>query len=135
MQFGFVLHGSVWFYCISTIAGCLMPNPVFTFISNIWFINTFCRYTHLVKWSNSSISNHSILHDICLHSVWMSNGSIWPIDRTLSGITTWGQSWPGSDGNEWVLQIPKSSSITGALTIRLFNVISRALVGGALTLL
>ena len=38
--------------------------------------------------------------------------SIWPIHVTLSGATTPGQSWPGSDGNERVLRIPKISSIT-----------------------
>ena len=43
----------------------------------------------------------------------MSNRSIWPIDRTLSGATTPGQSKPGSDSNERVLHIPQSSSITG----------------------
>ena len=32
---------------------------------------------------------------------------------TLSGATTPGQSEPGSDGNEEVLCIPQSSSITG----------------------
>ena len=37
----------------------------------------------------------------------MSNSSIWPIDRTLSGPTTPGQSKPGSDGNEGVLSIPQ----------------------------
>ena len=44
----------------------------------------------------------------------MSNSSIWPIDRTLTGATTLSQSGPGSDGNEGVLCIPQSSSITGA---------------------
>ena len=44
----------------------------------------------------------------------MSDISIWPIDRTLSGATPPGQSWLGSDGNEGVLCIPQSSSITGA---------------------
>ena len=39
--------------------------------------------------------------------------SIWPIDKTLSGATTPGQSEPGSDVNEGVLCIPQSSSITG----------------------
>ena len=43
----------------------------------------------------------------------MQFSAIWPIDRTLSGITTLGQSGPGSDGNEGVLRIPQSSSITG----------------------
>ena len=40
--------------------------------------------------------------------------TIWPIDWTLSGATTPDQSGPGSDGNEGVLRIPKSSSITEA---------------------
>ena len=33
---------------------------------------------------------------------------------TLSDATTLGQSGPGSDGNEGVLPIPQSCSITGA---------------------
>ena len=45
----------------------------------------------------------------------MLNSSIWPIDRTLSGATTPGQSGPGSDDNEGVQRITLSSSITGAL--------------------
>ena len=44
----------------------------------------------------------------------MPNRSIWPIDWTLSGATTSGQSKPESDGNEGVLHIPQSSSITEA---------------------
>ena len=44
----------------------------------------------------------------------MPNSSIWPIYRTLSGATTLGQNEPGSDGNEGLLCIPQSSSITGA---------------------
>ena len=43
--------------------------------------------------------------------------SIWPIDRTLSGTTTPGQSWPGTNGI-W------------SLTIRFLSVISRTLVRG-----
>ena len=41
--------------------------------------------------------------------------SIWPIDRNLSGATTPGQSRFGSGGNEGILCIPQSSSITGNL--------------------
>ena len=44
----------------------------------------------------------------------MSNCSIWPIDKTLSGATIPDQGRPRSDGNERVLCIPQSSSITGA---------------------
>ena len=41
---------------------------------------------------------------------------IWPIERTLLGGTTQGQSEPGSDGNEGVLRITQSSNIIGTLT-------------------
>ena len=41
----------------------------------------------------------------------MHFSSIWLIDRTLSSATTWGQSGPGSDGNEGVLHIPHSMSV------------------------
>ena len=37
---------------------------------------------------------------------------IWPKDRTLSGATTLGQSWPERDGSEGILHIPQSSRIT-----------------------
>ena len=44
----------------------------------------------------------------------MSNNSVWPIDRILSGATTLGQSGPGSNGNKRVLHVLQSSSITRA---------------------
>ena len=44
----------------------------------------------------------------------MSNSSIWPIDRILSGAITLGMSGPGRDGNEVVFHITQSSSITVA---------------------
>ena len=40
--------------------------------------------------------------------------SMLPMDSTLSGPTTTGQSELGSDGNEGILNISQSSSITGA---------------------
>ena len=43
----------------------------------------------------------------------MSNGSIWPIDWTLSGATNPGQSGPWCDSNKGVLRILQSSSISG----------------------
>ena len=43
----------------------------------------------------------------------MQFSSIQPIDRTLSGAATLCQSGPGRDGNEEVLCILQSSSITG----------------------
>ena len=44
------------------------------------------------------------------------NDSIWPLDGILIGATTMSQSGPGSNGNEEVLLIPKSS-ILGLLTL------------------
>ena len=40
--------------------------------------------------------------------------SIWPRDRILSGATTPGQRGSGRNGNEGVLRIPQSFSITEA---------------------
>ena len=55
----------------------------------------------------------NVAYVICLHSVELSNSSIWPIDRILSG-TTPRESRPENDGNERVLRIPQRFSITGA---------------------
>ena len=49
----------------------------------------------------------------------MSNSSIWPIDSTLSGAATPGQSGPGSNGNEEVHHIPQMS-MAGALPSECF---------------
>ena len=46
--------------------------------------------------------------------------SIWPIDRTLSGATTLGQSRPGSDGKKGILRIPQRSSINEPLPSNCF---------------
>ena len=57
----------------------------------------------------------------------MSNNSIWPIERTLSGATAQGQSGSGCNGNEGVFHTPQSST-DKSLTIRWFNVIIRTLL-------
>ena len=49
-------------------------------------------YMHSVKWSDGSISNNSIYHKPFTFTGKMSNSSIWPIDRTISGANTLGQS-------------------------------------------
>ena len=46
----------------------------------------------------------------------MQFSSLQPIDRTLSGATSPGQSGPGSDGNEGVLSILQSFNITETLS-------------------
>ena len=43
----------------------------------------------------------------------MTNGFIWPIEKTLLGATSSGKSELGSDSYDGVLRIPQSSSITG----------------------
>ena len=48
------------------------------------------------------------------HMFAQSNSSIWPTDKTLSDATTPGQRGTKGDGNEGVLLISQSSSITGA---------------------
>ena len=60
--------------------------------------------------------------------------SMRPIDMTLSGATTLGQSGPGSDSNEELLRIPKRSSSYWNLTINLFCVLIRILVRRVLLL-
>ena len=40
--------GLLWFNGTSTIVGYLIPNRIFRYILNTWFVNTFCRY--ILKW-------------------------------------------------------------------------------------
>ena len=53
---------------------------------------------------------------ICLHIVKCLNSSIWPIDETLSGTATPGQSGRASDEDEWVFHIPQSSETEASQT-------------------
>ena len=56
----------------------------------------------------------TVLFQIIQFSIIAQFSSVWPIDRILSGAATLGQSKPESNGNEGVLHIPQSYSITGA---------------------
>ena len=42
IRFGLVWFGLVWFYDVSTIVGYLSPNPLYTYILNVydlvWFV-------------------------------------------------------------------------------------------------
>ena len=60
-----------------------------------------------------SLAAKTVLFQVIQFSISTLFSSIWPIDRTLSGATTPGQRGPRSDGNEGILRIPQSSSITG----------------------
>ena len=54
----------------------------------------------------------TVLFQTIKFSISTQSNSLWPIDRTLSGTTTLGQSELGSNINEGVLYISQSSSIT-----------------------
>ena len=60
-----------------------------------------------------SLNVKTVLFQAIQFSISTQFSSVWPINRTLSGATTPGQSEPGTDGNEGVLHILQSSSITG----------------------
>ena len=49
----------------------------------------------------------------------MSNSSIWPFEKTLSGTTTLGQSGPESNGNEMIHLIPQKSKTEASSSVRL----------------
>ena len=74
-----------------------------------------------------------VLFQVILFNISMQFSSIWPIDRTLSGATTPGPSGPESDGNERVIHIPQSSSITGASSSDCLVSYHRTLMGESLT--
>ena len=57
--------------------------------------------------------SQTVLIQIIQFSISTQFSSIYPIDSALSGATTPCQSGPGSNGNEGVLRIPQSSSVTG----------------------
>ena len=72
----------------------------------LWHINH-CR----LFIAKSILYIKTVLFQAVQFSISTQFGSIWPLDRTLSGATTPGHSGPGSDGNKGVLRILQSSSI------------------------
>ena len=64
-----------------------------------------------------------------MHTVKWLNNSIWPIDRTITGANTLGQSGPGSNDNEGVTHIFQKSR-AGASPSDLFSVISEHILVG-----
>ena len=73
-------------------------------------INSLLSYS----WINYSLLKRKLFMIYLIQfSISSQFSSIWPIVRALSGTTTPSQSGPGNDGNEGVLHISQSSSITG----------------------
>ena len=73
----------------------------------LWFWDSLCS-------AELNIFNvKTVLFQEIQSSISIEFSSIWPINRTLSGATPPGKGEPGNDGNEGVLRILQSSSITG----------------------
>ena len=76
----------------------------------ITFLNKSELFLFIVKWFQVlQYNSYNLTSLICS----LTDSSIWPIDMTLSGTTTPGQSGPESNGNEGVLhflQISKDGS-------------------------
>ena len=80
-----------------------------------------------------SLNGKTVLFQTIQFSISTQFSSIWPIDWTLSHATTLGQSGPGSDGNEGVLHISHSFSITRVSPSDCLVSYSGDLFGGGLT--
>ena len=71
------------------------------------------QFSITIVFVHTQLNIKTVLFQTIQFSISMLFSSIWPIDRTLSGATTLGQSGSGTDGIEEVPHIPQSSSITG----------------------
>ena len=83
---------------------------LFSLVSKVkWFQLLLCITNKSVKITvvySHTIKYKTVLFQTIQFSISTQFSSIRPIDRTLSGATTSGESGPGSDGNKEVLCIP-----------------------------
>ena len=102
---------------------------LYIYNSYIWF-NKVKYFQVLLCIINNSVKHQSFVYtqsnvkqfyfkqfnlaQVLFYTAEMLNSTILPIDKTLSGSTTPTSVDPESDGNEGVLCIPQSFSITGA---------------------
>ena len=91
--------------------------------SELICLHTVKRFQLLLSNSNNSISTQ--LNDF-KYKKWL-NISIWPIAGTTIGTITPVQSGFGSNGNDWVLHIPKAAGLEPHHQLQ-FTVIPRTLV-------
>ena len=89
----------VWILWHINLCGLFNTKSVFIQINNLF---------HTIQ-----LPYKIVLFQAIQFSISTQFSSILPTDRTLSGVTTPGQSGPGSDGYEEVLRFPQTSSITG----------------------
>ena len=104
-------HNNVWllalFYGESTLFGSFNAE-----LSHFDKFQTIQFNISMIFWLHTVSMSEKVLFQTVQLSVNSQFSSSWPIDRTLSGATTPGQSEPKSDANKVILQIPRSSSIT-----------------------
>ena len=87
-------------------------NPFFLVIQHQIKFQTI-QFSISIVYVYKQLNVKTVLFQTTQLSISTQFSSIWPIDQTLSGAITPGQSGPESDGNEGVLCIPQSSSMTG----------------------
>ena len=103
-MFCFTAYQPFWGYLTAELSHLDKSFKQFSLVKVQFFV-----YTQLVK---------TVLFQTTQFSISTQFSSVWPMDRTLSGATSLGQSGP----------------VSQSLTISLFSVISRTLVGGVLPL-
>ena len=120
-------NSSILNFCIWYILSKTFLFQAIEFSQTVLFQTIQFSISTQFKCQNSSTLNNSVWHKYTVQFYL-------PIDRTLSSATTLSQSRPGSNGNKG--GIPHSLKLQHYwnLTIRLFSVISRTLVGGGLPL-
>ena len=128
------LFGLLWFYGISNIVGYLIPNPFFIYVLDICYVNTFGRYMQINDQAVLFLTNPFSISRLFALSLnvkqFFSIQFNWPIDRTLSGVTTPGQSGPRSNVNQGLLWISYISLHYWSLPLRSLSYSGQSLVGG-----
>ena len=89
------------FFSIRLFCLLSLPDPLIPCYR--WFV-----YTQLNDQTVQFLKNQFSINHLFAHSLNVKN-SIWSIDRTLSGVSTPGQSGPWNNGNEGVFHIPQIS--------------------------
>ena len=89
-------------------------SPLILLIFLRWFGLVLWHVNHCRIFNAKSIFIHTDLFQTIQVSISTLFSSIWSIVRTVPSTTTPGQNRPGNNGNERVLRIPQSSSISGS---------------------
>ena len=128
------LKKSVWFcFVLWCINHCRLFHAESIFIHKTILFQTI-QFSISIVFCLHTVNVKTVLFQTIQFSISIQFSSIWPIDKTLSGVTTPDQTGPGSDGNEGLLQILQSASITGtSLSDCLVSYPGHSLGGGGFT--